>query len=359
MKKCCVIGCGGSGATHLSHLLGFTDMIEISGFCDLIEERVRTLSKTAELSTGTQARAYTDYMEMLDAENPDMLFICLPPYCHGEIEFELIRREIPFFIDSPITLDIEFARKISGMIEEKQLITAVGLENRYSGITAQAKEFNAENDTVTVNASLIKDISDNFWWKDKELSGGQLFCDAMNILDILRMTVGEPEEVCTFGTRGFVRGVNDYNNDDATTTIIRFKNGTIGTLTVGCFLKTDNSAESKIVFSATDKRAELKIGENLILYGLKEAEKLGKKKEKAKSSARNIAEIPISKDGGFVYSQSEDAGILCARAFVEAVVSGDRSKILTPYADAVKSLEFAMACNESLENGSAMKAEHK
>lgn len=355
MKTCSMIGCGGSGKLHLSHLIGMTDMIEITAFCDLIEDRAMAFAKTAELSTGRSAKIYTNYLEMLDEMRPDMVFLCLPPYCHGEIESELVRRDIPFFVDSPIALDVELARKISGQIEEKQLVTAVDFPNRYSNLIPQAAEFCRENDVITVNASLISGITGSFWWKDKELSGGQLMCEAMHVLDVLRKTVGEPAEVCTFGTRGFVRGVTDYNTDDASTTVIRFKNGTIGTLTVGCYAKTDVAEESKIVFSAADKRAELKIGENLTICGLADDEKLGKKKEKVKPSIENAAEMPETVDGGFVYRQSEDCGALCDRAFVEAVVSGDGSKILTPYADAVKSLEFAMACAESMEIGAVVK----
>lgn len=355
MKTCCIIGCGESGKTHLSHLIGMTDMIEITAFCDLIEERAAVLAKVSELSAAKAARVYTSYLEMLAAESPDMVFLCLPPYCHGEIENELIQRGIPFFVDSPISADIETARKISHDAEEKQLITAVSLPNRYSNLIPPASGFCRENDVITVNSSLITGITQSFWWKDKELSGGQLTCEAMHVLDILRIAVGEPAEVCTFGTRGFVRGVTDYNTDDASTTVVRFRNGTIGTLTVGCYAKTDDPAESKIVFSATDKRAELKIGENLTIYGLAEDEKLGKKKEKAKSSVENIAEMPETVDGGFVYRQSEDCGALCDRAFVEAVVSGDRSRILTPYSDAVKSLEFALACAKSMEDGTVVK----
>ena len=98
MKKLAIIGCGGIGTYHLEHFLDYKD-IELAGFCDLIPERAEGFVKMAG-----KGRAFTDYREMYDAVNPDMVFICIPPTCHGEIEFETIRRGIPFFVEKPLCM---------------------------------------------------------------------------------------------------------------------------------------------------------------------------------------------------------------------------------------------------------------
>jgi hypothetical protein len=46
-----------------------------------------------------------------------------------------------------------------------------------------------------------------------------------------------------------------------------------------------------------------------------------------------------------------DFGLLCDRTFVDAAISGDPSKIRSPYADAYKSVAFTLACNRSMETG--------
>ncbi|MBP3292382.1 MAG: gfo/Idh/MocA family oxidoreductase, partial [Clostridia bacterium] len=58
-----------------------------------------------------------------------------------------------------------------------------------------------------------------------------------------------------------------------------------------------------------------------------------------------------------VYHQDGDAGVLCDRTFIEAVINGDGSKIRSPYADAFKSVSFTMACNESMATGKPVKVE--
>jgi myo-inositol 2-dehydrogenase / D-chiro-inositol 1-dehydrogenase len=55
------------------------------------------------------------------------------------------------------------------------------------------------------------------------------------------------------------------------------------------------------------------------------------------------------------YKQEGDAGMLCDLTFIDAVISGDASKIRSPYDDALKSLAFGLACNESMETGQRVK----
>ena len=100
MKKLAIIGCGGIGRYHLSHFLEFHD-IELAGFCDVISERAEAFVE--KFGSG---KAFTDYMEMYDEIKPDMVFICIPPTEHGEIEFETIGRGIPFFVEKPIALKL-------------------------------------------------------------------------------------------------------------------------------------------------------------------------------------------------------------------------------------------------------------
>ena len=38
-KRVAIVGCGGIGGYHLGHLVQFTDIVELVGFCDLIPER--------------------------------------------------------------------------------------------------------------------------------------------------------------------------------------------------------------------------------------------------------------------------------------------------------------------------------
>ena len=105
-----LIGCGMIGNHHYNQFQKCLDIAEIVGFCDIIPERAEELAK----KSGT-AKAYDNYLDMLNDAKPDAVFIGIPPYCHGEIEKELIKRKIPFYVEKPLALDIELAKEILGI----------------------------------------------------------------------------------------------------------------------------------------------------------------------------------------------------------------------------------------------------
>ena len=269
MKKLAIIGCGGIGNYHMGHFLQFTDFVELAGFCDLIPERAQAFQEKA--GTG---KAYTDYKVMLDEVKPDMVFVCVPPYCHGEIEFDLIERGIHFFVEKPLALDLDLARKIRDAAAAKGLITASGFQCRYSNLVEPNKAFVENNQVVFVEASRMGGIPGVDWWRKKDLSGGQIAEQTIHQFDIIRYMIGDPEEVFTYGARGYITDAEcpGYDTDDLSTTVVKFKNGIIGVISTGCYSKSGNCLDSKVTFSTRDKRAELKILGTLKVYGEKPAE---------------------------------------------------------------------------------------
>lgn len=166
MKKLAMVGCGGIGSYHLEHFLKYTD-IELAGFCDLILERAEGFVQKAG-----SGQAFVDFREMYDTVKPDMLFICVPPTSHGDIEMEAIARGIPFFVEKPLALDLELGRKIRDAAEAKGLITASGFQCRYSNTIAPTVEFIQSHQIPFVECVRMSSIPDAPWWKVKSLSGG-------------------------------------------------------------------------------------------------------------------------------------------------------------------------------------------
>lgn len=359
MKKLAMIGCGGIGKYHLGHFLQFKD-IELAGFCDIIPERAESFVKEAGCG-----KAFTDYRKMYDEVNPDMVFICVPPTEHGEIEFETIKRRIPFFVEKPVALSLDLAYKIRDEVNKAGLITAVGFQCRYSNLVEPNIKFIKEKGIIFVDCIRIGGVPSVHWWRKKSTSGGQIVEQTIHQFDIIRYVFDEPELVFTLGTRGFVTDVEDYDTDDLSTTVVRFKSGALGTISTGCYAKSGDAAESKIVFSSKDARAELRILNDLRIFGYKD-NLINKANDSAQGDGKSDGFV-IKGDGGFAasatgeitYKQEGDAGLLCDRTFIDAVITGDASKIRSPYEDAVKSLEFTLACNNSMDTGLPVKISYK
>ncbi len=348
-NKLAMIGCGGIGGYHLGHFLEYGDLVELAGFCDLIPEKAEKF--VAKAGSG---KAYTDFRVMLDEVKPDMVFVCVPPYCHGEIEEELLAREIPFFVEKPLCLDIAFAKKVRDEIEKKGIITAVGFQCRYNNFTDACHDFCMNNQIVYADCTRFNDVPKVFWWRKKELSGGMLVESGIHNLDLLRYMMGDVVEVCSYATRGYVNDVEDYDTDDCSVTIARFESGALATIGMGCYSRSGDSFAPSMIFSAPTKRAEWRIGNSVEIYGEKPSE------EKKDGPVYAVSGDGALGDSGekIVVKRDIDAGLRCDRTFIEAVLTGDGSKIRSTYADAYKTLAFALACNESMATGKSIKIEY-
>lgn len=348
MKKLALIGCGGIGAYHLEHFLQFPD-IELAGFCDLILERAESFVKQAG------GKAYTDFITMYDEVKPDMVFICVPPTCHGKIEFETIRRGIPFFVEKPLALDMDLARELVRQVEEKGIIAASGFQCRYDNINDPAMEFVEKNPILHVAASRVGGIPDAAWWNVKSTSGGQLVEQTIHQLDMLRYLLKtEPDTVYSVASRGYVTQEENpgYFTDDLSTTLITFKNGTTCTMMTGCYSLDGASWDSKMTFGSRSARMDYYLCTKATMYGIDERDKAS---ETEGTIAGDGTQRKNDNEVGITVKNQADFGLICDRTFIDAVLTGDASKIRSPYADAYKSVAFALACNKSMETGLPVK----
>ncbi|MCL2056613.1 MAG: Gfo/Idh/MocA family oxidoreductase [Oscillospiraceae bacterium] len=351
MKKLALIGCGGIGGYHLEHFIRMDD-IELAGFCDVTLSRAEGF---AEKAGG--GKAYSCFKTMYDEVKPDIVFICVPPTCHGEIEFETIRRGIPFFVEKPLALDAGLARELVRQVEDKGLIAASGFQCRYDDINIPAKEFIKNNRVLHVAASRVGGVPEVPWWRNKFTSGGQLAEQTIHQMDMLRYLLeDEPDTVYSVPSRGYVTQEEwpGYFTDDMSTTLIAFKSGITCTMVTGCYSLAASAWDSKMTFGGREARMDYRLITDVTVYGQggSDAENLG-----GVVSGDGMQRIAAGESGVTVNS-SNDYGFECDRTFIEAAISGDASKIRSPYADAWRSVAFCLACNKSMETGMPVKVEY-
>lgn len=346
MLKVCVIGCGGIGSYHLSHLVQYTDIIELAGFCDLIKSKAQAFADKAG-----SGKVFTNYVKMLDEIQPDAVFVCIPPISHGEgmIELELCERGIPFFVEKPIALNLFVARRIRDAVEAKNLVTGVGFQLRYDNLVEPAKEFARENNIISMNVTRIGGIPGVWWWLDKAACGGQIVEQTIHQLDLLRYIYGEPESVFSYNARGFIDNPPaGYKTDDLSASVIRFQSGALATMITGCYGTGGAPADSKMTFSAKDCRMDFYAAQKLCIYGKTPA--AADTETKGTASIVSYDKAMKSGDGAIEYKTDVEYGVVCDRTFLEAVIAKDPSMVRSPYADAYKTLAFALAFNESMDN---------
>lgn len=215
------VGAGGIAARHIQALqdLGGVEIAAIGS---------HNLDKAQALATkcGSNTKAYSDYTELLNREAPDALYICVPPFGHGDLELAAIERNIPIFVEKPLSADAETAEKIFEAAQAKNLITAVGYQWRYLDTTELAKNLLANNPARMVLGYWLDALPPPYWWAKEDLSGGQMVEQTTHIFDLARVLVGEIRRVYAVGKQF---GSPQVEVDRVAVATVEFANGAIGT----------------------------------------------------------------------------------------------------------------------------------
>ncbi len=321
-----LIGCGGRSYAHRGPLSKL-DYVEVVAVADPVEER-----RIAAANQFGCKRMYNNYTELFDNESKDTLdavIICIEPTAHADSEIRAAQMGIPFIVEKPIHMDLDEAEKIAKLVEENNVITSVGFQDRYLDLMDIIKEELPKHKAGgLVYGAWIGGIPGVWWWQKKSTCGGQLYEQNIHLLDGLRWLYGEPLSVYATSSTGMIKagenGVSpEYDTDDHSTAVIRFKNNVTATLVSGCY-STSIRPRCGLYIALDDMVLDYRLRNNLII-----------------TTAEDEKNIPRQVD------QTE----LLDKAFLHAVMTGDRSQIRSDYADALKTHKLAMAANKSMETG--------
>lgn len=323
-----LIGCGGRMGCHMQGLEKL-DNVEIVAVADPIEER----AKNAAERMGAK-RIYKNHTELFDNESKetlDAVIIAVEPTAHTDIEERAIEMGLHFIVEKPMTLDLEKADKIEKMIKENNIITSVGLQDRYLNLMEIVKDELAKyKPGCVVHGRWAGGIPGVWWWQKKSTCGGQLIEQNIHLLDGLRWLFGEAKSIYAVSSRGIVEpGVTakpEYDTDDYSVCLITFENNVTATLTSSCY--------SRGVRPSCG--LHITLPEVVIDYHLRNNVTL----EYADKT------IDIKRN----HEQTDNLD----KAFVDAVLTGDTSAIRSDYSDALKSLKLCFAAEESMATGKAI-----
>jgi len=321
-----LIGCGDIMQNfHGNNLSGFDD-VQVVAVADPIEERREAMARRFGAD-----RAYKNHTELYDREGNgtlDAVYICIEPTAHTDTELRAIDLGLPFMVEKPMTLDPALADAIVRGAAEKKLITSCGFQDRYLDVfQLMREELPKHKKGGLVYGAWVGGTPRPWWWLRKEYCGGQLVEQNIHILDGLRYLFGEAKSVYATASRGIVDDVDGYATDDHSTAVIEFDHAVTATLASGCYIR-GAEAFSGLVVNLADMVIEYRLRHSVTF--------------KTQFETRKVL-------------RGTEHGVTADRAFIDAVKTGDVSKILSPYSDGIKSLKLAFAANESMETGKAVR----
>ena len=255
--KAAFIGCGGRNSVHLQKCMDMGD-VEFVGFCDVVEEKAYAYAERTK--TDPTGKIFTCHREMLANVTPEVIFIAVPPHQHGDIEYAVIEKGIPFLVEKPIALDMAMAEDIQKKIHEKGLITATGFQDRYQNLTQIMKDYIKDKEVGLVSAAWFGGIPGVSWWRRMETSGGQVVEQNIHLFDQARFLFGEPLYVNCAGARGIVDGdeygVPGYNVHDYSSAVIKFQSGVVANIFTGCYVREGGGMQSGMNIYCKDATLE-------------------------------------------------------------------------------------------------------
>jgi predicted dehydrogenase len=308
------IGSGGMAANHMRNMRQ-NEHVEMVSVCDVVRERAEQAAQTYGM------KAYTDYVEMLDNERLDAVFVCVPPFAHGEIEETAAARGIHLFVEKPVELDVAAARRKAEAIEQAGIITSSGYALRYVGSVEQARKYLQDKTIGMVRAYYLSGFVKNPWWRVKEKSGGQLVEQATHVVDFARYLAGDVVKVYADMELRHLHDIENLNIADVTSVQLRFKSGAIGHVET-CCIQPDHRYGVEI--RGRDFRVVYE-GTTLTII----------------EKDRNVS-VPNEVPNIF---QAQD------NTFIRAILENDPSLVRSSYRDALKTLEVTVAANQSAASG--------
>lgn len=310
-----VVGAGGAGCIHLD-VLSRMENVELVAVCDTDRPRANA---AAERWGG---KAHINFRTMIQREEMDGLYICVPPYAHSDAEILAAAKGIHLFIEPPVALTIERAAQLAEAVREAGVITSVGYQWRYLSGVAEARAFLKGKPLGLVVGQWLDTLPRTEWWRHREMSGGQVLEELLHLIDLGRYLCGEVESVSASGRQGIMAArVEGHTVNDADVLAIRFHSGVPAAYACTNLLPASGDISLRLF---TD-RAMVRIGEEGVEFGEE-----GRRTFLAHSNSPWQAE---------------------SRAFVEAIESGSAGKgaIRSSYQDGVASLVVALGAMRSME----------
>ncbi|MCL6573802.1 MAG: Gfo/Idh/MocA family oxidoreductase [Bacillus sp. (in: Bacteria)] len=316
-----IVGIGWFSGVH-AKIISEMNGVHIKAFCGT--NKLRAEAYAAQFN---QATGYGDIVEMLDSEKLNAVYICVPPFAHGEIERHLIERGIPFLVEKPLSTDLVTPQQILAKIQKNKLITSVGYHFRYRDSVSRLKNELEETTLGMVTGGWMGSMPPVSWWRNEAKSGGQFIEQTTHLVDLLRYTAGEVEEVyAVFGNRIMNKKYDGVTVPDIGSVTLKMKSGVIANLSNTCILPNN---EFKMGLDFFHDKGILHINQD----GLE------KRIQGVKTGWSDMVNPYIKENV----------------AFIDAVRTGDTSSILSDYQDAYRTQEITVAAMKSAKMGKLLK----
>lgn len=336
MTRAAFIGAGQRSVSHMAALTHIPDT-QIVSVADLDEARAqagieRANGRRNPSAPPIQPRIFSDYRALLEQTDPDCVYLCLPPFAHGQIDHDVIDFGKPVLFEKPVALSVTQAQEIADHIRQRGIVNAAGYQKRYSHAVQEARQ-RLQNEVIGMVISIrLSGLPGQPWWRVQAQSGGMLVEQHTHAVDMMRFVCGEIESVYAVGGTRLLTDVPNLDIFDVNACTVRFANGAPGMIGNSCGAAAGAPIFPPHLVHVVARDAVYSVNEN---------------KTVIRRPGQEPEEILPHADDDLVMNQT----------FIAAVRAGDQGGILSSFADAARTLAVTLACQQSAEQGQPVEVE--
>lgn len=252
-----IIGCGRISYKHVEALINNKEEAELVATCDVILENAIQKKESYEKEMkDAKVATYSDYKEMLEKEEIDVVTIATESGYHPEIAIYCMEKGKHVIVEKPMALSIKDADKMIETAKKNNVKLCVSHQNRFNQPIQKLRRAVEENrfgKLINGTARILWNRNMNYYtqapWRGTwELDGGTLMNQCIHNIDLLQWMLGGEVDTVYAQCDTFIR---DIEAEDFGAIVIRFKNGAIGIVEGSACVYPKNLEETLSIFGET------------------------------------------------------------------------------------------------------------
>lgn len=259
-----IIGTGGIAGSHIASYKKQPDVEVVAG-ADLILGKAEKFFKDNEV----EAKAFTDYKEMIDTMNLDAVSVCTYNRTHAECTIYALEHGLPVLLEKPMTVTLEEAVAIREAEKKSGKIVSVGFQPRFDANMQMIKKIVQSGELGRIyyvqtgggrRHGIPVSWSETFIENDKAGLGalGDIGCYS---IDLVMNALGNPKPLTVTGTAtdyfgttpeayaqvGKPECAKKFSVDDFASAYIRLEGGIILDFRIAWYMHLDTPGDTIIM----------------------------------------------------------------------------------------------------------------
>lgn len=219
-----IVGCGRIAPRHAQSVAALPEA-RLLAVCD------KVASRAEHFATEYHAQALTDYRQLLERSDVDVVNICTPSGLHAQMAIDALEAGKHVILEKPMALSLQDADRIIAAARTARTRLCVVLQNRYNPpmrdlrhLVDSGKLGRLLLGNATVRWYRPQEYYEDEWHGTWAMDGGALLNQSIHHIDALQWFMGEVESVFAYTATLAHR----IETEDTGIAVLRFTSGAMG-----------------------------------------------------------------------------------------------------------------------------------